>query len=82
MAATNMNLLFFSFHNKLKTTYLNGKVNRRIDYLLDVLLRVENDYYFKYMEKDILHPINYKIAREEDRHTRGLKISASHVKVQ
>ena len=24
-------ILYFSFHNKLKTTYLNGKVNKRID---------------------------------------------------
>ena len=46
-------LMYFSFHNKLKTTYLNGKVNKRIDFLLDVLLRVERDN-FKYMEKEIL----------------------------
>ena len=46
------------FHNKLKTTYMNGKANRRIDFLLECLLRVEMDNYFKYMEKDILHPMS------------------------
>ena len=29
---------------------MNGKANRRIDFLLDCLLRVEMDNYFKYME--------------------------------
>ena len=77
----NTIILYFSFHNKLKTTYLNGKVNKRIDFLLDVLLRVERDNFFKYMEKEILHPINYKVVQEEDRHCRGLKINADHVKV-
>ena len=77
----NTIILYSSFHNKLKTTYLNGKVNKRIDFLLDVLLRVERDNFFKYMEKEILHPINYKVVQEEDRHCRGLKINADHVKV-
>ena len=34
-------VLYHSFHNKLKTTYLNGKVNRRVDFLIDALLRIE-----------------------------------------
>ena len=41
-------LSLHSFHNKLKTVYLNGKVNRRIDVLLDVLLKIEHDQYFQY----------------------------------
>ena len=31
-------LIFFSFHNQLKTVQLNGKVNRRVDFLLHQLL--------------------------------------------
>jgi len=74
--------LTHSFHNKLKTTYMNGKANRRIDFLLDCLLRVEMDNYFKYMEKEVLLPINHKLTREEERHNRGLDIPAEQVKVQ
>ena len=32
------------------------------------------DNYFKYMEKDVLLPINHKVTREEERHIRGLDI--------
>ena len=28
-----LNNFAYSFHNKLKTTYLNGKVNRRVDFV-------------------------------------------------
>ena len=34
-------LIFFSFHNQLKTVQLNGKVNRRVDFLLHQLLNYE-----------------------------------------
>ena len=34
---------YHSFHNKLKTNYLNGKVNERVDFLIDTLLRIEID---------------------------------------
>ena len=70
-----------SFHNKLKTMYMNGKANRRIDFLLDCLFRVEMDNYFKYMEKDVLLPINHKVTREEECHIRGLDIPGERVKV-
>ena len=73
--------ILHSFHNKLKTTYMNGKANRRIDFLLDCLLRVELDNYFKYMEKDILLPINHKLTEEDERHSRGMQINADRVKV-
>lgn len=43
----------YSFHNKLKTPYLHGKVNRRVDFLLNVLLRIEEDNFFNYMKKYI-----------------------------
>ena len=60
---------------------MNGKANRRIDFLLDCLLRVEIDNYFKYIEKDILLPINHKLIREEEHHNKGLDIPAERVKV-
>ena len=45
-----------SFHAKLKTIYLNGKVNRRIDFLIDALLKIEKDTFFKYMGNKVAVP--------------------------
>ena len=67
-----------SYRNCLKTTYMNGKANRRIDFFLDCLLRMEMDSYVNYMEKDILLPINHKLTGE---HTRGMQIGADRVQV-
>ena len=71
-----------SFHNKLKTVYLNGKVNRRIDYLLDALLRIEKDNFFKYMRLKSQFDINQKAVMENNRHHQGQKIPIDMVEVQ
>ncbi|XP_065910037.1 uncharacterized protein [Dysidea avara] len=74
-ADTDMNMYLESFHNKLKTVYLNGKVNRRIDVLLDVLLKIEHDQFFQYeMKHRLLYP-NKQTIKIEDAHKRGIKIS-------
>ena len=70
-----------SFHNKLKTTYLDGKVNRRVDYLLDTLIRMERDQFFGYMYKTQMLQTNPKDQSETQRHERGLSIPVSAVKV-
>ena len=41
-----LNIFAYSFHNKLKTTYLNDKVTRRVDFLLNILFQIEEDSYF------------------------------------
>ena len=46
----------FSFHNQLKTVYLNGKVNRRVDYLIHHLLQYEKKAYFRYKSVRQLPP--------------------------
>ena len=68
-----------SFRNKLKTTYLSGKVNRRIDFLLSILFRIEEDKYFKYQRKCQL-PTGYNI--KDTHHQRALDIPAQEVEVQ
>ena len=68
--------MYHSFHNKLKTTYLNGKVNRRVDFLIDALLRIERDSFFVYMRRKQLFEINYQAV-----HTRGMKIPPERVQV-
>lgn len=71
----------FSFHNKLKTVYLNGKVNRRIDVLLDLLLKVEHDSFFNYEVKHRLQQPNRAVFRVEDAHRRGMSISPEKINV-
>ena len=70
-----------SFHNKLKTVYLNGKVNRRIDVLLDLLLKIEHDSFFQYELKHRLLQPNKVAFRVDDAHRRGMSISPKKVNV-
>ena len=72
-------VLYHSFHNKLKTTYLNGKVNRRVDFLIDALLRIERDNFFSYMRRKQL---NYREVQEEERHSRGVNTPPRRVQVR
>ncbi|XP_052126912.1 uncharacterized protein LOC113202560 [Frankliniella occidentalis] len=65
-----------SFHNILKTGYLNRKPNKRVDDLLDLLLDVEEDYYVRYknaMMTESLSDQDFDAILK--RHDRGLKIS-------
>ena len=69
------------FHNKLKSGYLGGKVNRRVDDLLHVLLRIEKDQFFQFMEKMKMSPLNRLDIKETGHHKKGLEIPANSVKV-
>lgn len=76
----NVNMFVESFHNQLKTFYLSGKGNRRIDVLIHTLLRFENDHLIKH-----LHQVSYNNSTENDMHTidrhdRGLEIDDNKVK--
>ena len=56
-------------------------MNRRVDYLLDVLLQIEKDHYFKYMYHQQMLAVNQKEILETQRHDRGMKIPTVDVKV-
>ena len=71
-----------SFFNKLKTNprYLNHKVNRRCDDLIEVLLSVEEDLFYDRKRKELLTTTGEASKKHEgDRHTRGLSIDDSKV---
>lgn len=71
-----------SFFNKLKTNsrYLNHKVNRRSDDLIEVLLSVEEDLFYDRKRKELLTTTGAASKKHEgDRHTRGLSIDDSRV---
>ena len=72
----------YSFHNQLKTNHLNGKVNRRVDFLLHHLLQYEKDAYFNYKRNHQLPPaINRKAREDMSRHSRGLSIPVKDIQV-
>ena len=77
-----MFLLTCSFHAKLKTIYLNGKVNRRIDFLIDALLKIERDFFYKAMTKERLMCLNQREIKEVNRHQRGINIDKESVTVR
>ena len=71
-----------SFHNQLKTTYLNGKVNRRVDFLIHHLLQYEKDAFFRYKKDHQLSPtILKKVKQKMNHHQRGLKVHEDKVQV-
>ena len=71
-----------SFHNQLKTIHLNGRVNRRVDFLLHHLLKYEKDAFFNYQRtRQLPSAMSNKIRKEVTRHERGLQIPASDVQV-
>ncbi len=71
-----------SFHNKLITVHLNGKVNRRVDYLIHHLLEYEKNSFFCYKSARTLPPGSHKKAKEErGHHERSLQISLKMVQV-
>ena len=81
IACIYVHILVCTFHNKLKTTYLDRKVNRRVDYLLDTLIRMERDQFFGYMYKTMMLQSNPKSHSETQGHERGLSIPLTAIKV-
>ena len=57
----------YSFHNKLKCNpaYLNSRVNRRVDYLITVLLRMEEDRFFDRQRKNLEWKRNSREVKDE-----------------
>ncbi|XP_065642869.1 uncharacterized protein LOC136074474 [Hydra vulgaris] len=52
-ADTNTNMLLESFHNKLKTVYIDRRPNKRLDNLIKVLLKIEEDDYWRHKRGNI-----------------------------
>ena len=58
-ANTDTNMYVESFHNRLKTYYMKRRANRRIDDLLNLLLEIEEDDYWR-------HCLDGKYRRQEN----------------
>ena len=78
-ASTDNNMYCESFHNKLKTIYLNRKANKRLDTLIITLLNVECDTYLTHASKLLYDCPIKSVSLCKDRHKRGLKIPDSSI---
>ena len=48
-ANTDTNMFVESFHNRLKTFFMQRKINKRIDDLVILLLDIEEEDYWRYV---------------------------------
>ena len=64
----NTNMYVESFHNVLKTCYLERKVNRRVDNLISVLMRIARDKVFERLIKVEKHSHSKKLQEINKRH--------------
>jgi UDP-N-acetylmuramoylalanine-D-glutamate ligase len=55
-------------------------MQRRLDVLLDTLLRIENDHLFRYLQMTSYNNPTDEDVRLQDRHNRGLEIDDAKVK--
>lgn len=60
---------------------MDGKVNRRVDCLVHLLLKYEVDMFFNRKTKDLMWKYNRREAREKERHNSGMKIDHEEFEV-
>ncbi|XP_062604686.1 uncharacterized protein LOC134266472 [Saccostrea cucullata] len=66
-----------SFHNQLKTVFFEGKRNRRIDVLIDILLQIEKNLFMTRLRRMRFNLPSGENIDNEDRHQRSLDIKDS-----
>lgn len=64
----NTNMYVESFHNVLKSAYMERKANRRVDTLLNILLRIARDKAFERLIKVEKHSHSKKLRELDKRH--------------
>jgi hypothetical protein len=72
-----------SFHNKLKTYYFERKLNRRVDVLLETLLKAEKDIFLNHSYKLIIDaPVkDLNVLMCKKTHRKSQKIADSDIQM-
>ena len=78
-ANTDTNIFVESFHNKLKTFYLERMPNKRIDDLINVLLEIEADDYWSHKRRIVYLDVPKKDIDSGIRYERGINIPDAHM---
>ena len=75
-ANTDTNISVVSFHNKLKTFYTDRRPNKRVDDLLNLLLLIEEDDYWRHKRDRFYNNPETKVSlnktNEKSRHFKGV----------
>ena len=83
LAIDQFNLFNHSFHNKLKynPSYMDGRANRRVDKLLTMLLKFEEDMFFTRQQQELMWVPNKVHIDENKRHLKALGFKSDDIKV-
>ena len=73
-AGTDTNMFVESYHNRLKTFYLNRKRNKRVDDLFNLLLNIEEDDYWRHKRDAVFSGPGSQDRPVATRHDRGMLI--------
>ena len=73
-ANTDTNMFLESYHNRIKTFYCKRRKNKRVDELIQLLLQIEEDDYWRLKQERFFNPSGATLPAEE-RHQRGMKIT-------
>ena len=76
---TGTNMFVESFHNKIKTFYLERMPNKRIDDLINVLLEIEADDYWSHKNRIVYLHVQKKDTDSDIRYERGINIPDVHM---
>ena len=75
----NTNMFVEAFHNTLKQVYMQGRVNRRVDKFLHVLLRLARDKAFDRLVKLEKGKTTNRLSVIHARHKASLELSSKLV---
>ena len=78
-AGINTNMHVESFHRLLKYIYMKGKVNKRVDKCLHLLLKIARDKAYELLIKSEKGKISHRITCIRQRHKTSLKMSTNLV---
>ena len=85
-ANTDTNMFVESFHNKLKTFYVDHRPNKRVDDLLNLVLVTEEDDYSRHKRDTFYNNPETKVGlnktNKKSRHFKGVNIPDSHVLIK
>ena len=73
-SVVNTNMFLESFHRTLKVVYLQHKHNRRIDYLLNILLKIARDKIFEQLTKLEKGKFTHRVSEINKRHKEAVKM--------
>ena len=78
----NTNMFLENVHQLLKTVYMEGKQNRRIDHLLSILLHIARDKAYERLIKVEKGEVTHRVSEIHRRHQRAREMLQKGVEVQ